>query len=322
MNSAPPPAVRPGSQGLRLAVRAADDDGERPTGRRLHRFAAAPGVDLHVREYPATAGAESRTLLLVHGAFEHGELYDHAARRFAARGWRVLLPDLRGHGRSGGHEMHVRRFAEYVADLRGVLHEFGADPARTALVGNSMGGLATARLVQNADGGGPAPAAVAALCSPLLRIVTPVPPHTLIAGKLCRLLRPKARFDVPQDPDDPVAAARPHDPLRRTTVTASWFFAVRRAVKAVWKDAARIETPLHVMQSGADRVVCPLAPAVWINAVGAEDRSCEVLPGANHEVFQEPTWRRHADRLADWFDLYVPAAERADGAAPAVRRAA
>ncbi|QDT17105.1 alpha/beta fold hydrolase [Alienimonas californiensis] len=310
-------------------------DAERSASPRcVHQVVARDGVALHVREYPAVPAAGSglltapRTLLLVHGAFEHGELYDHAARYFAARGWRVLLPDLRGHGRSGGTAMHVRRFVEYVADLRGLLREFDADPARTALVGNSMGGLATARLIQNADRGGPAPAAAAALCSPLLRIVTPVPIPKLLAGKVCRLLRPRTRFAAPRNAHDPVAAARPHDPLRRTAVTASWFFAVRRAVKAVWKDADRIATPLHVMQSGADRVVCPLAPGVWINEVGAADRSCEVLPGANHEVFQEPDWRRHAARLAEWFETRVPAAEGLAAAgpaaelAPAARRAA
>ncbi len=274
----------------------------------MHRVQAADRTPLLVREYaPAGRSRPPRTILLVHGAFEHGERYDRAARFFAARGWRALVPDLRGHGLSGGPEMHVRRFAEYVSDLRGLLRHFEADPARTVAVGNSMGGLATARLLQDADGGGPSPAAAAALCSPLLRIVTPVPRHALIAGKLCRLFRPQTRFTVPRDSSDPVVAARSFDPLRRTDVTASWFFAIRRAVKAVWKDADRITTPLHVMQSGADRVVCPLAPGVWINEVGSGERRCEVLPGASHEVFQEPDWQRHAARLADWFDSHVPA---------------
>lgn len=273
----------------------------------LHRLSAKDGTELFLREYePSVRHPDPRTLLLVHGAFEHGELYDHAGRFFAARGWRTLIPDLRGHGVSGGTVMHVRRFAEYVADLRSVLSYADADPARTAIVGNSMGGLATARLVQNADGGGPSPAAAAALCSPLLRIVTPVPPLVLVAGKVCRLVRPRTRFAVPANPDDPIAAARPDDPLRHDSVTAAWFFAVRRAVKAVWKDAAKMSTPLHVMQSGADRVVCPVAPGRWINRVGSEERSCELLPGADHEVFQEADWRRHAERLSRWFDGHVP----------------
>ncbi|NNJ24405.1 alpha/beta fold hydrolase [Alienimonas chondri] len=297
--------------------------GSRRIVERTHRVLAGDGAELRVREFEGAGSASaSRTLLLVHGAFEHGALYEHAGRYFAERGWRALVPDLRGHGLSGGEPMHVRRFAEYVADLRGILQRFDAEPDRTAIIGNSMGGLATARLTQSADRGGPSPAAAVALCSPLLRIVTPVPVMTLAAGKMCRLLRPRTRFAVPPRPLDPRVAARPHDPLRRTSVTASWFFAVRRAVKAVWKDAARIETPLHIMQSGADRVVCPLAPGVWINEVGAADRSCEVLPGACHEVFQEPEWRRHAARLADWFENHVPATQQDATFAPYPRVAA
>ena len=282
----------------------------------VNTVAAGGGVDLVVRSYGPPAGrATGRTLLLVHGAFEHGGRYDHAARFFARRGWRALVPDLRGHGVSGGPAMHVARFVQYAADLRRILAEHGADPATTAAVGNSMGGLAVCRLMQGGDGGGPSPLAAAALCSPLLRIVTPVPPLTLAAGKVCRLVRPTARFAVPPDPEDPVAAARPHDPLRHEFVTAAWFFAVRRAVKAVWRDAPKMSAPLTVLQSGADRVVCPLAAAAWINRVGSADRGCEVLPGASHEVFREPDWERHAAKLDRWLSDRVPAAGRARRAA-------
>ena len=277
--------------------------------------AQSAGVSLHVRVYEP-AVARGRTLLLLHGAFEHGGRYGHAAAYFAARGWRVLVPDLRGHGESGGEPMHARRFDEYAADVRAILAESACDPARTAAIGNSMGGLVLARLAQGAGETGHAapPLAAAALCSPLLRIVTPVPLLTRAAGRAVTLVRPTTRFAVPPDPDSPAKSDAAADPLRHDSVTAAWFFAVRRGVRDAWRAAARTAVPLAALQSEADRVVCPRAPGEWCRAVRAAGgvAAHRVLPAAAHEVFREPNWADHAAALHNWLGARVPAAGATD----------
>ena len=64
----------------------------------VHRYAAPDGHQLAWREL-----GEGRPLLLVHGYFSTGFVnwvqYGHAAR-LAAEGYRVVMPDLRGHGES------------------------------------------------------------------------------------------------------------------------------------------------------------------------------------------------------------------------------
>jgi len=65
----------------------------------VHHFTAADGVDLAWHEL-----GEGRPVLLLHGlfsdAFTNWLRYGHAAA-IAARGFRVIMPDLRAHGRSG-----------------------------------------------------------------------------------------------------------------------------------------------------------------------------------------------------------------------------
>ena len=310
-----PPATAPALRVVRAAPprppAPAVFDAGRPSSPPNATFAAESidGTPLHVRVYePAVAAG--RTLLWVHGAFEHGGRYGHAARFFAARGWRVLVPDLRGHGKSGGVPMHARRFDEYPADLRAVLRAAGTDPGRTAALGNSMGGLAVARLLagRGAAGDEPAPIAAGALCSPLLRIVTPVPWLTRAAGHAVKLACPTTRFAVPPNPDRPVDSDAAADPLRHDSVTAGWFFAVRRGVRDAWRQADRVAGPLTILQSERDRVVCPQAAGEWAATVASADISHRVLPGASHEVFREPDWRTHAADLHRWFDARVPPA--------------
>jgi len=77
--------------------------------------------------------------VLLHGWLDQGAAWQRVAWRLAARGWRVVAPDHRGHGRTAhappGTSYH---FAEYVVDLDHLIELLGRPVA--ALVGHSMGG--------------------------------------------------------------------------------------------------------------------------------------------------------------------------------------
>lgn len=85
-------------------------------------------------------GAGERLVLLLHGFLEHAHVWELVGPRLAAAGWHVYALDWRGHGDSewigaGGYY----HFADYVADLDGVVRQLGGRPA---LVAHSMGGNA------------------------------------------------------------------------------------------------------------------------------------------------------------------------------------
>jgi pimeloyl-ACP methyl ester carboxylesterase len=85
-------------------------------------------------------GSGERVVLLLHGFLEHAHVWELVAPRLAEAGLHVYALDWRGHGDSewvgaGGYY----HFADYVADLDGIVRALGG---RAALVAHSMGGNA------------------------------------------------------------------------------------------------------------------------------------------------------------------------------------
>lgn len=263
-------------------------------------------TDLFVRHYRTHSEADPRTLFIVHGMSEHGERYDHVAQVAAARGWNVLISDLRGHGRSGGVPTHVSSFGQYVDDLSAVSRHFGLKPQSTAILGHSMGGLVTARWLQRDS----EVAAAAVLTSPLLGISVPISPFTIALGKAASLVYPQARFKSRVDQsfttrNEEVLQRRAVDPYNRRSVTAGWYFAMESAMKSVWSEATRILCPLLLMQAGDDHIVDPKASRPWFDTIASIDKSFHLFPEHYHELLNEPDWQQTAGSMMDWLDLRV-----------------
>ena len=101
---------------------------------RSRRIALTTGLTYHVLEWGDPAGPP---VLLVHGFLDLAWGWEHVATRLASR-FRVIAPDLRGHGDSdwvgaGGYYY----FFDYTADLDELV---GRLAGPVALVGHSMGG--------------------------------------------------------------------------------------------------------------------------------------------------------------------------------------
>ncbi|MEX0702618.1 MAG: lysophospholipase [Planctomycetales bacterium] len=264
--------------------------------------------DLFVRRFTLTEGDAARTVLLVHGATEHGQRYAHVAELLVECGWNVVIADLRGHGRSGGRPMHVGDFLHYVRDVQRAREHFALDPERTALVGHSMGGLVAALAALDER---PIASAVV-LLAPLLGVRVRVPATTVAAGRMLSFVAPGTRFQSRVDPHDvtrnPIALARrDRDPFNHRHVTAGWYFAMKAALRSVWKRADRMRLPLLVVQGSDDRIVDAARSRAWVDAVASTDRAYCELPGHLHELHNEPNWRETLTDVALWLDPRVPA---------------
>ena len=81
-------------------------------------------------------------LLLVHGGRDHCRNWDWVARALR-RDWRILAPDLRGHGDSQWNVGGTYRMSDYVYDIAQLVHQTMEGPI--SIIGHSLGGMVALR---------------------------------------------------------------------------------------------------------------------------------------------------------------------------------
>ena len=269
--------------------------------------AANDSANLFVRSCtPPAIDRCGRTLVIIHGTSEHGGRYLHAAEKAVARGWDVLIPDLRGHGRSDGIAVHIDRFDQYLQDLDTIWQYFELNPERTAVMGHSFGGLVAIRFAETR------PSRLAALVpmSPLLGLRVKIDPLTYAIGRMMSFVAPTTRFQSKVPPEhttrnSEVLAKRASDPLLRRSVTASWFFQMKQALQDAHEDVSSIVVPILAMQAGADLIVDPLAVGPWLQKTGSSDRTLKILDEHYHELLNEEDWRETLTELLSWLESRI-----------------
>lgn len=268
---------------------------------------ASDGTDLFVRSYVPEVCERERTLYWVHGLGEHGGRHEHVAELLVDQGWRLIIPDLRGHGRSGGVRTHVRSFDEYVNDVALIWHQLELSRESTTLMGHSMGGLVAVRAVQS---GHIRPSALV-LSSPLLGLKLYVNPVSVFLGSILVPVISTARFPNGVDAgnmthDTHFAEMRRQDPLIDKTVTAGWYFAMRRALAQARQFAPSVNLPVFAMQGSLDRTTDPDAMSVWWERIQSKEKSLVILEDHFHELFFESDWRETTMQMLDWLDRRNP----------------
>jgi pimeloyl-ACP methyl ester carboxylesterase/acyl carrier protein len=76
-------------------------------------------------------------VLCVHGILDSGAMWEPVALELAKTGYRVIAPDLAGHGRS--EHRNIYHFVDFIADLAAICHQLTNKPL--ILVGHSLGGV-------------------------------------------------------------------------------------------------------------------------------------------------------------------------------------
>jgi len=173
-----------------------------------------------------------------------------------------------------------------------------------------MGGLITISYVLR----GPAGLAGAVVSSPALDAHPEFRPPAvlrLLVGLLSWLMPAKL---FPSDLDaealsrDPaVVRAYLEDPLVSRAVSARWYAEAMKAMKRTRAQAAALRIPMLLMQSGADRLVDPAAPARWAAAAPPGLVEPVLWDGYFHEMFNEPGKDAVRARTLTWLEARLTA---------------
>ncbi len=273
-------------------------------------LSTADGLPLYLHEWPHPA--PRGTVLLVHGLGEHGGRYAHVAAQLNAWGWRVLVHDHRGHGRSGGERGRIASDDALLRDLSLVI-----DAARAGstgpllLLGHSMGGLIAARFVAEGLQAAPAPwfreVDGLVLSSPALRIGMNGFQKLLLAmlGPLAPNLAVANGLDPSWVSRDPaVVRAYVADPLVHDRITPRLTRFIVDGGDFVRGLAPRWRVPTLLMWAGSDRCVAPSGSADFAAAAPKAVLQSQVFEPLFHEIFNEPEQAQVFARLQAWLQQH------------------
>ncbi len=269
------------------------------------------GVVLRAQRW-ALPGGWARAVLL-HGLGDRGERHAAWASELCGRlGLELLLPDLRGHGRSGGARGHVASFDEYLDDLAAWLAAL-PDRRPVLLLGASLGGLVALRFAQRRPGAARLAGIVA--WAPLLESRSSGGPLVPLGLRLCARWVPDLDLALPLSAarliaDPAEAARRASDPDWPPRFTPAWWRTWDGARRRCLRDAALLRGPLLLLRGAQDplvgaRVLRRLAARCGPACAVTLDPAC---PGLAHELLAggSPGVEALRARAASWLATLAP----------------
>lgn len=252
-------------------------------------------------------------LLFVHGAFGGAWVWEqHFLPWFAQRGWQAHALSLRGHGASEGEDqVRYARLRDYVADVEEVLADIAPSPV---LIGHSLGGMIVQKLLHKRK----VPAAV---------LMASAPPHGTI-GTLFGMaftnpkLLSELSFAQTVGPDSTEGRAITRALFSEDTSADL----IRRYMPKFQAESLLInldllgldlppslpllDTPVLVIGAEKDQFIFEGA----LHATADTYRTkAEIIPGMAHAMMLDHGWEKAAQRIAEWLDATLAAANGGEG---------
>lgn len=267
----------------------------------LGSFKGEGGVPISTISYVSD---DSRAdVVVLHGYGEHADRYRHVAKRLAADGYDVHLPDHRGHGRSGGRFGYVDRFDALVRDAEYLVDQVRAQGGGRPLfvLGHSMGGLATLLLLARGEARVDAAVTTGAFVEPGGGIPDVMVEVAKWLGRVMPLL-PMQSVDASCISRDPaVVEAYLTDALVYSGKVAARTGSELLHAQARLREAApKIDQPLLMLHGEADALAEPRGSSAIYEAAGSTDKTLRFYPGLFHEIMNEPEQDDVLDDIVAW----------------------
>ena len=266
------------------------------------RFAGKGGLNIAYRAWSAV-GTPRGVLVIVPGFNSHSGYYGWAASKLAGGGLAVYAVDLRGRGKSDGERFYVDSFADYAADVGGLVAlAIAANPGLPVyLLGHSAGGVvACIYTLDHQD-------QLAGLICESFAFQVPAPDFALAALKGLSHLAPHAHVlrlpnkDFSRDPA--VVAAMDADPLiANETQPTRTMAELARSDDRLRREFGSIELPVLILHGTQDHATKPAGSQFFYDHAGSADKTLKLYDGHVHDLLNDTGREEVLGDIAAWID--------------------
>jgi alpha-beta hydrolase superfamily lysophospholipase len=248
-------------------------------------------------------------ILGVHGMGEHSSCYGFLAKSLENVNLQLVMPDLRGHGRSSG-KRGLGSIDEYILDLKILVERFKSDHPHLPLflLGHSMGGLVVLKyLIRNAEQANAGEISGSILSSPLLGINVEVPFFKKKSARLLSLLAPQLTLSneihyKELSHDEKVIKSYDSDNWRHDRVSPRLFLSLTSSMNYVLERCDKIKIPILLQQAGDDRIVSQAKGAEMFEKLKTLDKTIFVYKDMFHEIYNEVGREKVFSDLINWLN--------------------
>jgi non-heme chloroperoxidase len=265
-------------------------------------------------------------VVMIHGAFCGGWVFDGWRDVFEAKGFEVHTPTLRYHdcGQNPPHELGSTDIREYAADISEMVADLDSAPI---LIGHSMGGLIAQMVAAKHE-----IRALVLLATSAPWGVLPSTPFEIVSSQALYLagefwkkrLRPtqwiaaaNALDLLPPEERDAVFERFVPESGLATFQVMQWAMDFTRATQV---DPRAVTCPILCIVGARDRVNPPATVRRVAGRYGGRAQF-EELPDHSHWLVGEPRWENVAARAVSWLDEVSPQARQSQPAKPQKRKA-
>ena len=270
------------------------------------RFAGKDGLNIAYTSW-AAVGTPRGVLVIVPGFNSHSGYYGRVAATFAADGLAVFAVDLRGRGKSDGERFYVDSFADYTADVGGLVSlASAAHPSLPVyLLGHSAGGVVACLYTLEHQ------KQLAGLICESFAFQVPAPDFAIAALKGLSHLAPHAHVlrlankDFSRDPA--VVAAMDADPLIANEIQPTKTVAeMARADDRLKQSFGLFTLPMLILHGTQDHATRPSGSQFFFDNAGSRDKTLKLYDGHYHDLLNDVGREEVLADITGWIDARLP----------------
>jgi acylglycerol lipase len=268
---------------------------------------AVDGLPLFCRKWDPIPTAVA-SVVVVHGLGEHSGRYVHVGRFFAEAGIRTIAFDLRGHGRSSGRPMFVRRYVELASDIDWIVKHFSGGPV--FLFGHSFGGqlvLWTAQHFRLQIAG-------LIVSAPWLALAHAPPRWKVFAAQRLNAVIPSLRFATGIS-SERLSRDQAHldsledlNLLHKFVTVRTYLEAVNAAAEIM--SAPEVDFPILFAIGDGDEVTSWKVAEDYFKRLRAPSKSSKIYPGLLHELHNESEREQVLRDYVEWMESIIQTGSR------------